>query len=334
MSVATAGPDRARVSVAMITYNHEAFIGQAIDSVLSQQTDFPFELVIGEDCSTDSTREIVSGFARRYPDRVRALLPERNLGLQGKNNLVATFNACQGEYIAILEGDDYWTDSTKLQWQSDFLDSHLGYSMVATNFSIVDTQGRLLEREGWWGKKVPELSHLDILRSNAPPIFTTLTRRAALPAAFPTEYFKVLLGDAFLFSLVSRHGPAAYRDVVTGCRRLHATGVWASLDQGAQAQVQLETCAQLQAYFLEPAEQEAIRARAYANTRRLLAWQLARFEIRRLRSTQQRLRSQWPERAVSAWIYALRQMPISLLKASPPGQLARSLYRNLRTGGS
>ena len=120
-------PADVKVSVAMITYNHERFIAQAIESVLMQQTDFAVELVIGEDCSTDGTREIVRAYGERYPERVHPLLHEHNLGLKGHNNFVATLKACRGQYIALLEGDDYWTDPHKLQKQVDFLDGHPEY---------------------------------------------------------------------------------------------------------------------------------------------------------------------------------------------------------------
>src|SRR5687768_16687744 len=111
-----------KVSVAMITYNHEAFVAQAIESVLMQKTDFDFELVIGEDCSTDKTREIVNGYKSKYGERIRVLLPAKNLGIN--RNLKQTLLACQGRYIALLEGDDYWTSSLKLQKQVNFLDTH------------------------------------------------------------------------------------------------------------------------------------------------------------------------------------------------------------------
>ena len=97
-----------KVSVCMITYNHERFIAQAIESVLMQETDFRVELVIGEDCSTDGTRAIVREFGERFPERIRLLLPEHNLGMMP--NFVATLSACRGQYVALLEGDDYWTD--------------------------------------------------------------------------------------------------------------------------------------------------------------------------------------------------------------------------------
>jgi glycosyltransferase involved in cell wall biosynthesis len=104
-----------KVSIAMITYNHEKFIAQAMESVLAQQTDFPIELVIGEDCSTDGTREIVEQFAARYPDVIRPILHEKNVGMH--RNGQAVLEACNGEYLAFLEGDDYWTNPAKLQSQ-------------------------------------------------------------------------------------------------------------------------------------------------------------------------------------------------------------------------
>lgn len=114
------------VSVATIAYNVEKFLPAAIESVLQQRTNFKVELVIGEDCSTDDTREIALKYQERYPHIIRVLQHEKNLGLTP--NSVATQNACRGKYIALLDGDDYWTDSFKLQKQVDFLEKNPGYS--------------------------------------------------------------------------------------------------------------------------------------------------------------------------------------------------------------
>ena len=111
-----------KVSVHMITYNHEKFIAQAIESALMQQVDFDYEIVIGEDCSTDRTREIVVAYQQRHPDKIRLLLHEQNVGVS--LNDIRVYRACRGEYVAWLEGDDYWTSPHKLQKQADFLDSH------------------------------------------------------------------------------------------------------------------------------------------------------------------------------------------------------------------
>lgn len=111
-----------KVSVLMITHNHERYIEQAVRSVLSQKTTFDFELVVGEDHSTDRTREILLALAREHPGRVRVLCRDRNLGLIG--NLIATYDACAAAYIAICEGDDWWTRPDKLQTQVDHMDRH------------------------------------------------------------------------------------------------------------------------------------------------------------------------------------------------------------------
>lgn len=114
--------DELTVSVFMITYNHEKYISQAIEGVLMQQTSFKYEIVIGEDCSTDSTREIVVSYKKKYSDRIKLLLHDVNIG--AINNHIVTFNACNGKYIAFCEGDDYWTDPYKLQKQVDFLEKN------------------------------------------------------------------------------------------------------------------------------------------------------------------------------------------------------------------
>src|ERR1017187_2565779 len=111
-----------KVSVLMITYNHEKYIAQAIESVLMQKTDFPYELILGEDCSTDGTREIVREYSRKHPEIVRAPPRERTLG--AKENVRQIVFASRGKYIALLEGDDYWTSQEKLQLQADLLDAH------------------------------------------------------------------------------------------------------------------------------------------------------------------------------------------------------------------
>jgi len=114
------------VSVATIAYNVERFLAQCIESVLNQRTSFRVELVIGEDCSTDNTRAIALEYQKKYPGIIRVLTHEKNLGLTP--NSIATQNACRGKYIALLDGDDYWTDAGKLQRQAEFLEKNPEYS--------------------------------------------------------------------------------------------------------------------------------------------------------------------------------------------------------------
>lgn len=122
------------VSVKMITYNHAAFIEKAIEGVLQQKSDFPFELVIGEDCSTDGTREIVFAYQSKYPDIIRVVTSDNNVGM--KKNGIRTLAACSGKYIAFCEGDDYWHNSEKLQKQVDFFEGHPECGLVYSSYDV------------------------------------------------------------------------------------------------------------------------------------------------------------------------------------------------------
>ena len=110
------------LSIACVTYNHELYIRQCLDSFLMQKTNFLFEIVIGEDCSTDNTGSIVTEYARKYPEIIKARCNKKNIGVQENSLLV--FRDCTGKYIALCDGDDYWTDPYKLQKQVDFLEAN------------------------------------------------------------------------------------------------------------------------------------------------------------------------------------------------------------------
>ncbi len=136
---------RLKLVVFMITYNHESYIEQAIESVMSQRTTFDFKLYIGEDYSTDNTRAICAALKNKYPDKIDLFLNETNLGSQ--KNALNMYNLCYksgAEYIAILEGDDYWTDPLKLQKQVDFLESNTDYGLCFTRFNVKNEKESLL----------------------------------------------------------------------------------------------------------------------------------------------------------------------------------------------
>lgn len=126
------------VSVYMITYNHEPYIAQAIEGVLIQETDFPIELVIGEDCSTDHTREIVLDYQKKYPEIIRVITSEKNVG--AKKNGKRTRALCRGKYLAFCEGDDYWHHPKKLQIQVDYLETHTEYGLVHGDVDRYDVE--------------------------------------------------------------------------------------------------------------------------------------------------------------------------------------------------
>lgn len=137
--------DRIMVSVICVTYNHEKYIREALDSILMQQTDFDFEIRIGEDCSTDGTREILREYEKNYPNRFHMYYREKNLG--ATKNEYELFMDAKGKYIAALELDDIWTDPLKLQKQFDFLEAHEKYIGVSHDFDIIDVNGRIIEND-------------------------------------------------------------------------------------------------------------------------------------------------------------------------------------------
>lgn len=120
------------VSVHMITYNHEPYIRQAIEGVMMQKTDFEFELIIGEDCSQDKTREICFEYQKKYPDKIRVLWWHENVSKLGGNGRRVRAHS-RGEFIALCEGDDYWIDPLKLQKQVDVMRTHPNVGLCFTN---------------------------------------------------------------------------------------------------------------------------------------------------------------------------------------------------------
>ncbi len=131
------------ISICTITYNHEKYISQAIESFLMQNTTFEYEIVIADDASQDNNQKIINKYQNENPDKIKAILQEHNIGMM--NNLIDALNNCKGKYLAFCEGDDYWTDPLKLQKQVDFLEANPEFGLVATDIIPVDKDSKLLE---------------------------------------------------------------------------------------------------------------------------------------------------------------------------------------------
>lgn len=130
------------VSVVVLTYNQERYIAQTIDAVLAQKTDFPFELIIADDCSKDRTQEICREYQQRYPTKVRLLLQDVNKGVI--YNFRDVNNLSRGKYVASMGGDDFWIMDTKLQIQKEYLDSHPHCGLCFTNMNTCNEQGEII----------------------------------------------------------------------------------------------------------------------------------------------------------------------------------------------
>ena len=225
-----------KVSVLIVTYNHEAFIAQAIESVLMQEVDFDYEVVIAEDCSTDNTREIVIGYQERYPDKIRLILSERNLGNYGGAISARALPTCRGQYIALLEGDDYWTDPHKLQKQVDFLDSHPDFSICSHNVYI-EYEGQSKPMVEWLGSEHKEVMTIeDLLGDGTGGATCSLVFRNGVFGELPDWFSQIAGGDTALQILCASKGKMRYFREVMGVYRKHSSGATAH-EPDSQAEI-------------------------------------------------------------------------------------------------
>ncbi|MGD0812277.1 MAG: glycosyltransferase family 2 protein [Verrucomicrobiota bacterium] len=238
-------PAEPLVSVFMITYQHASFIKEAIDSVLMQNVDFPYEICIGEDGSTDGTREICIEYARKHPDKIRLFL--RNRSNPARNNFAApymfntasTFDACRGKYIALLEGDDYWLNPHKLQTQVNQLEADSGLA-ASCHYAAC-----LQEEKPWIISVTPtqpvESFTIDaILRRDVGNIHTStwLLRRGK---PMPWEKFRSSrFGDYPIIVCAMLQGTARTMPRIWSMYRIHAGGVFSPNSGEARLQWNVE----------------------------------------------------------------------------------------------
>ncbi|MCG9970425.1 glycosyltransferase [Christiangramia crocea] len=211
-----------RVSVIMITYKHEKFIGQAINSVLEQQTDFNFELIIADDNSPDKTHEVVNKIIRDHPrgSLIKYFKNEMNLG--ANRNYIKAYNTGSGKFIAVCEGDDYWNDPFKLKKQVQFLERNPEYILCYHDAVSIDVKGKVLGKFAN-GNPPKELSREALMKGNQPLPLTLCYRRLGF---IPVEIENITNGDTFLISVLGTQGKGGYVEVEPACYRVHEGGVW------------------------------------------------------------------------------------------------------------
>ena len=226
-----------RVTVLVMTYNHAGFIAQALDSVLTQRTGFHYEILISEDCSTDGTRETVISYAEKHPGRIRLLLSERNLH---SNTVVSRgIRVARGEYVALLDGDDYWVSPDKLQKQVDFLDAHPDCSICFHNTRVIHVDG---SRSPWnWNpeQQARFSTFEDIWLGNFITTCATLFRREAL-GELPRWYDEMPITDWPLHVLNARNGRIGYIDEVLSVYRYHRGSAYSSLSEWSKLETTRE----------------------------------------------------------------------------------------------
>ena len=220
------------LSICCITYNHAAYIAGALDSFLMQETDFEFEILIGEDASTDGTKAIIEAYVARYPGRITLIAHEKNVG--AVKNQLSVFSAAKGKYIATCDGDDFWTDPQKLQKQVGFLEANPGY-VICCHHSIV-----INEKEETVYLKEPrvamEFDYHDVLlgKREETRMCSLVIRNIPVVKAIgeQTWYFQTYGSDTLLklYTLLRTEQKIYVMPDVMACYRLHKGGVWSMID--------------------------------------------------------------------------------------------------------
>jgi glycosyltransferase involved in cell wall biosynthesis len=211
-------------SVAMVTYNHAGYIRTAIESVLNQQTSFPFELVIGEDCSTDGTREIVFECQRLFPQQIRVITSDKNVGIA--ENLRRVEGECRGRYIAYCDGDDFWHLPEKLEKQVRFLEAHPEYILVHTNFRVFyQDSGKLGPQQIWRNNGSDDANAYDELIAGTRWVHT-LTACARMSVLSPIlntcdepHNTRFMMGDTQRWLELARRGQVKYLPMISATWR-------------------------------------------------------------------------------------------------------------------
>jgi hypothetical protein len=240
------------LSILCPAYNQKAYIAQALDSFLAQQTRFAFEILVNDDASTDGTAAIIADYAQRYPNIIRPILHAQNQFQQGKLFFPDLFNRAQGKYLAYCDGDDYWTDPLKLQKQVDFLEANPDYVITYHDALITDDRGAHgVQLSGEWQR---DASRMELQRGRRISTLTTCFRNVL--HELPRELEQAPLLDVCWWSLLGAHGKGKYMaDIAPGAYRVHNGGLFSMRAGKQKLHMSLQTYACLANYYQRQGDQ-------------------------------------------------------------------------------
>ncbi len=218
------------ISVSVATYQHVNYIQQCIEGILTQKIDFPVELIIGDDGSDDGTTEICKQYAEKYPDMIRLFIRNRQTSHYYQNGkFICRFNgtwcrmSCRGKYIALCEGDDYWTDPLKLQKQVDFLEKNQPYSLVFSGRMVVNKDGKFLREELPYSR---EYEITNVFSGFIPTTQTMVFRNNPFFHLYFGSHPDIYSGDRTIAYLAAMIGKIYCLPEITAAYRETGTGVW------------------------------------------------------------------------------------------------------------
>lgn len=331
------GDDPVRVSVLVLTFEHERYIARALEGVLEQDQSVSFEILVGDDASTDGTRAVIERYVAAHPYRIRTVFPRSNLGLAGKAMFQELLQRARGEYIARVDGDDHWTSPAKLRRQVAYLDAHPECSMCFHNVLWRHEDGSRPDVSYNDVDQPAEVRLPDLIAANPVASCSPVFRREAIHP-LPAWIFEQLWGDWQLNLVAALHGEVHYLPTVMAVHLTHPKGMWSRLSW-LEALEGITTCQEGMRGFVPP-ELEECRRRALADTWAKRAVEHVRVgEPAAARSCLRESFRVWPlaprrlrrgageKRRVALWL------ELNVVKAQPFGRAIRRAMRLGRAGG-
>lgn len=270
-----------KVSVCMITYDHEKYIREAIEGVLVQECDFEVELIVANDCSFDGTDKVIQDIIQNHPRGtwIKYFKHEKNLGMMP--NFEFALKACEGKYIALCEGDDYWTDNLKLQKQVCFLEVNPDYVLCFHNSNLVDYEGKQMQESCMEIEYKRDLNSVE-LKKGANIVTSSVLFRNLVE--IPNEFLKVFNGDTFFISLLGNYGKGKYLDSVMSSYRIHNGGVWSQRNKYLRIYPQINTFLYLKNYYKKKKDEEMVSfyySQRFESGLKLLeeSWKINKFTV-------------------------------------------------------
>lgn len=242
------------LSIVCLTYNHAAFIRQALDGFLMQETRFPFEIIVHDDASTDETPTIIAEYAARFPTIIKPILQQQNQFSLGVPFATGLFTRAAGQYIAYCEGDDYWTDPRKLQIQVDFLEAHRDYVITYHDAFMFNSQG-VLKTPQLTGRLRGDASAGELMRARHVSTLTTCFRN--LIHELPAELHDVHVLDICWWSLLGAHGKGKFiAEIAPAAYRVHEGGIFSMRSSKQRIRMSLHAYYSLARYYQRIGNQE------------------------------------------------------------------------------
>ena len=218
--------DKIIVSACIITYNHDLYIRDCLEGAINQKVNFAYEIIVGDDCSSDKTMQICIEYAKKYPDLIKLWPRQKNLGMIG--NWIKTIEDCSGRYIALCEGDDFWTDPYKLQKQVDFLEANPEYAIC---FHRVFEKNELDEIKSSFSPIHSNISTFeDLIRNNNYIHTGSSIFRNNLFGEFPEWFVDCEVADYVLHLLNAQYGKIYFMEDTMAVYRINSQSTWGSKD--------------------------------------------------------------------------------------------------------